>query len=605
MIKTIYKLAALATELGGTVYEIAQTGGLLSAARFLELHTKKENEKQPENVQLVTEAYIRFEDREELDRIFLYHENMQSDNAAADRELLKEGCIEDGKLVILYEKLSGLAAKGYHCIYRRAADGHNGRAFARYHAAFGENRMMIPFQMWDSSAYFMGNGRNRALLVTTDFEQVFVMPDIQAVLESICVVHAEQLIREKYDVQFYVERMRWKKEKGEFPEAYMRLQQQIEFVREYYPEIHKLVWSRNYLKRFEGVGVTVGICMDYGRSVAVCLMPDGTISRISNVEREGERSDDSKYCFAGFEDYVHEEISVENMSDIIKKVIVSAEETYKVTVDKVFFTLTDNGSDCTEKPVCEEFVKQGVPEVEYVDYYTAIMRAYAKNEAVKELKEDDIALVCELSEVRMAWTIIRKCKQDSYEKIYRTEEPYPEDGIYYLDEDFSHVYENTFQDVYEDEFGDPVVPGLREVMWSDMDHFMLDAGLREFGIVGWKQGNRKAFQKMHCDWIRIKRQLLRNDSSPIQFQNSYLSFTMDYPIGRLEKCFAPILRNCDDILQVLFRESGVSKDVFGTVLLMGENCEYPFVQKHFEELTDKKPVIVNMLECVAARGAVL
>ena len=585
MIKTIYKLAAMATELGGTVYEIAQGGGLLSAARFLELHTKKEDEKLPENVLLVTEAYVRFADREELDRIFLYHENMQSDNARTDRELLKEGSIEDGKLVILYERLSGLAAKGYHCIYRRSADGHNGRAFAHYHAAFGENKRMIPFQMWDSSAYFMGNGHNRALLVTTNFEQVFVMPDIQAVRESIWVVHAEQLIREKYDVQFYAERMRWKKEEGEFPEEYMRLQYQIEFMKQNYPEIFELVWSRNYLKRFEGAGITVGVCMDYYSSFAVCMMPDGTISRIQN--------------------FVHEEISLETMSDIIKKVIISSEETYKVTVAKVYFTLVDNGNDCAKIPAFEDFVKQGLPEVEYVDYYTAIMHAYAGDEAVKGMKENDIALLCDFSEARMAWTVIRKCKQGSYEKIYRTEEPYPEDGIYYLDEDFSHVYEETFQDVYEDEFGAPVVPGLREVMWSDMDHFMLDGALRELGINGWKRENRKAFQKMHCDWIRIKRQLLRSDSAPILFQNSYLSITMDYPIERLEKCFAPILRNCDDILKVLFQESGVSKEELSVILLMGENCEYPFVQKHLEEVIGKKIGIVNMLECVAARGAIL
>ena len=150
-----------------------------------------------------------------------------------------------------------------------------------------------------------------------------------------------------------------------------------------------------------------------------------------------------------------------------------------------------------------------------------------------------------------------------------------------------------------------MVPGLREVMWSDMDHFMLDAGLRVLGIDNRKPGNKKALEKMRNDWLRIKRQLLRNNNAIIMFCNVYFSISMDYPIGRLEKCYAPILRNSDRALDVLFEKASVSKEQVAAVVLAGENCEYPFVQRYLEKYTGKIPEMVNMPEFVAARGAVL
>ena len=150
-----------------------------------------------------------------------------------------------------------------------------------------------------------------------------------------------------------------------------------------------------------------------------------------------------------------------------------------------------------------------------------------------------------------------------------------------------------------------MVPGLREVIWSDVDHFMLDAGLSAFQIDAEKPGNKKAIMKMHGDWMRIKRQLMRNNSVPITFQNDYLCMVEDYPIERLETCFAPIQRNADVALDELFKESGISEKDISAVVLLGENCEYPFVQKHLQERLGKKICRVNLLECVAARGCTL
>ncbi len=600
MINTIKKLADIATELGGTTYEIAQSGGLLSAARFLEIHTEPGNEQLPKNVKVVTEVYVRFEEREELDRVFLYRDDMQS-----DKELLEIGDNEDGKLVIAYDRLKDLAAKGYKCIYNRSADGHNGKAFARYHAVFGENKMMLPFKMWDSKYFFMGNGHNRALLVTTKFERVFVMPDTQAVRESILVVHAENLIREKKMTDFRIERIRWKREKGRLPEAYGRLEKQIGFIKSAYPEVYEVVWRKKGLQLQEGQRVSLGICMDYCRTFGVCRMPDGTVRRIPNVERTTERFDDRKYHFAGYKDFSEGDATIADLPIILKHIIASAEITYKVMVDKIYVTVVDNGLCAFDMPGDRACTEAGLPEIEYVDYYAAIMSAYGEVEEVKQMEENEIALLYDFGEIRLAPALVEKCSDHTFRLIHRIEVEEPEDGIFSEDDDFSYVYKDTFQDVYEDEWGEPMVPGLREIMWSDMDHFMLDAGLRELRIDDKRPADKKAFDRMHGDWERIKRQLLRNNSAPIVFDNGYLSITMDYPIGRLEKCFAPIMRNSDVALHRLFEESGILKEDISVVVSSGENSEYPFVQRYIEEFTDKESYIVNFSEFTAARGAVL
>lgn len=600
MINTIKKLAAMATELGGTTYDVAQCGGLLSAARFLNIHVEDKEGEMPENVIVVTEVYVRFDAEEEPDRIFLYRDDMKP-----DRELLEVGVNEDGRLVIAYESLKGLAEKGYKCIYHRCEDGHNGRAFARYHAAFGENKQMVPFKMWDSKVFFMGNGHNRALLVTTHFESVLVMPDIQAVRESILVVHAENLIREKKRKDFRIERIRWKREQARLPEAYGRLEKQIGLIKSVYPEVYEEVWRKKGLQLQEGQRVSLGICMDYCRTFGVCRMPDGTVRRIPNVERTTERFDDRKYHFAGYKDFSEGDATIADLPIILKHIIASAEITYKVTVDKIYVTVVDNGLCPSDMPGDRACTEAGLPEIEYIDYYTAIMSAYGEVEEVKQMEENEIALLYDFGEIRLAPALVEKCSDHTFRLIHRIEVEEPEDGIFSEEDDFSYVYKETFQDVYEDEWGEPMVPGLREIMWSDMDHFMLDEGLRELGIDDKKPANKKAFDRMHWDWERIKRQLLRNNSAPIMFDNGYMFISMDYPIGRLEKCFAPIMRNSESALNRLFEEAGILMEDISVVVLSGENCEYPFVRRYIEEFTDKESFIVNFPEFAAARGAIL
>ena len=391
MINTIQKLAEMAIELGGSAYKAAERGGILSASRFLSIHTEGDNGKMPENVKVVTEVYVRFEGREELDRIFLYAEGMQS-----DKELMRAGCIEDGKLVVAYDKLTGLAERGYMCFYHRSPDGHNGRAFAYYHAAFGEKKCMLPFKMWDSSAEFVGNGHNRALLVTTAFESVFVMPDIRTVRKSI---------------------------KDE----------------------------------------------------------------VRNKE------------------------------------------------------VKDNARNVRDK------------------------------EVIEQMKVKDIALVYDFNELRVAVALTEKCPDNTLRLLHRIEMEAPE---------------------------------IQEIPGADLEQFVKDDELRALGIDDKRPADRKALENIRRDRNRVKRQLRRNDSAVIIFDNGYWYVTMDYPIERLEKCYAPILKNSEVIMDRLFEETGVSKIEVSVVILAGENGEYPFVKKYLEQYTGKTGVIVNW-GCTLSENVIL
>ena len=244
----IEMLEKAAIELGGTVYEAAADSGLLSAAAFMRRHFGSKKEWNTKRVKEVMEAFVYFSDAEELDRIFL-----QPADVRQVGELINYGNIIDGKWIIEYDRLKKLAEKGWKCFYNRREDGHNGKAFVRYHSVFGDNRKMIPFKMWKNDFYFIGNGINRALFVETKYEELFVMPDIHMVEEALRIVRAEVLIREKGNTDFWIERIsmedkkvleKLKNTEEAIPESYKRIYYQIAYIMTYFPKEYEFIWEK-------------------------------------------------------------------------------------------------------------------------------------------------------------------------------------------------------------------------------------------------------------------------------------------------------------------------------------------------------------------------
>ncbi|MBR3769674.1 MAG: hypothetical protein IKL06_03985, partial [Lachnospiraceae bacterium] len=434
MTERICKLVNTVTELGGTVYDVAEDAGLISANDFLKLHFEGKEEKFRRNVQMVTEVYVKAEinQKEVLEQVFLCAEDEM-----LDLHLLNAGTVTEGKFIIDYENLKTLGLKGYQCLYHRREDGHNGTSFTLFYSAFKDNRKMFPFKMWEPDRIFIGNGFNRALLVETDFESVFVMPDIQMVREALCVFHAENMIQDIYQNNFQIERIDMEDLKvyetlrndredivgmgrvpddEQLPKSYQRLFYQKAYIRTYYPKEYEEIWNREKKiekskTRAKNERVSLGICLVGCEAYGVCQMADGTIRRIPQLECLAETPLNLSYGFktaGGDEDVVA----------IIKKIIFVVESVYKVTVEKLYVTVAKAGqedSDSFEEIKKILAMKQDeLQEIEYVDYVTAIMKAYEKEETVSKMKGNEIALVYDFREEGLFLGLVKKEENGKY-----------------------------------------------------------------------------------------------------------------------------------------------------------------------------------------------
>lgn len=651
----IKKLIYTAQELGGTIYDVAVDSGLLSAAHFMEQQfTDEDRTLVPERMIVVTEVYVEFGKDEPLDRIFLY-----SDNAVKDRELLQEGEIRDRKLVIPYGKLEALHEKGYKCIYGNAPDGRNGKSFARYNHSFGADRRLVRYEMWDWFPY-VGNGFNQGLIVQTVFDTLLVMPDVYAVQESVKTYHAENLIRENVDAIFCIERISMEDkavlesiQSGEvdilgsnIPELYRELRDsykkliyQIAYIRMYYPEIYEIVWAEDFEADDEnsdvdifwdnGKYVTLGICLDEKETYAVCRMPDGNMKRVPNMDIPWTTPLCQKYKFKGYGMIRNAGAAGSRMAIIMKDIIKSAEFMLDVSVKQVNVThpgqlpsfeeidwwmqrrrkraLDKKGTDATGdliaydqiaalKPDGEGVIRWAAEQADIsgmvlVDSFDATMKAIEARYPDTFLA-DKVYVMYFFTEAHLAVVLVKKHTDGSFELLEQVVVVHPEEDLYYGG---------------NCEGEDAWLPGLQEILEHDMEEYMLQSGLGALGVSVNSPYDRdmEAWAELRSCSKRIKRQFRRNDTVNLVFDNIILQLEKEYPIERLEKCFAPVLEKSARCLEsVLSREKMQVEDIAG-LFLIGEETEYPFVRKHMEQLVGKEAKCLNASECVEARGAAL
>lgn len=654
-IKKVKKLINTAEELGGTVYEVAADSGLLSARHFMELQFDEQVTSEhmlSEDMTVVTEVYVQFAESPELDRIFLY-----SDDARNDIALKEEGNICDGKLVIAYDKLKSLHAKGYKCLCQRSEDGHNGKSFVRYHSSFGNDRKMQSFQPWDSSVTFVGNGFNQALLVNTVFETVFVMPDIYAVEESIKTFYAEELIREKYDVGFWIERISQQDEKvmatlqdretdilgssrpeiyGGLPESYKRLIYQIAYIKTYYPDVYELVWDEHFEPDDERTAISfdtscasVGISLGCYETYAVCRMADGSIKRVPNMKYSYDTPLCQKYRFKGYGDIRNAGAAGSRMGLIMKEIKESAEFLFDVCVEKVYVThigdlpdreeivrvmkrrlnraeMRGNANRKSDLIAYEEIADKNMDGLEVIKWAAELANlpgfeyVDSLNAMVNAFEKSDERNVLKGDEIALLYDF-REC--DLILSLIRRNAD-NELEIIAQEEEFEPelgIYDAEDYDYDEGEYN----PSLELVLGRDMDQFMTAAGLGALGICGENEVDEEAFEELRRSAPRVKRQFRRNDEVKLIFNNGYLSMMETYPVAGFQKCFEPVLKKSDALLRSVLDGAGLCMEDISKVFLAGEETEYPFVRKRIEELTKKEVCCINASVCIAARGAVL
>lgn len=644
----IQKLINTARELGGTLYDVAADSGLLSANHFMEQNFEEQITGEhlfPGDLTVVTEVYVQFPETSKLDRIFLY-----SDNAEKDIRLLKEGSIRNGKLVIEYDRLELLHAKGYKCIYSRAEDGHNGKAFVYYNNSFGNDKKMLSFHLWDDCFTFVESGFHQALMVRTSLGVEFVMPDVHAVQECMRTIYAENLIREDNRPDFRIERIDMEEEEiqravldrksgiwesvssekyEKLPESYKRLLYQITYIKVHYPRVYEQVWSEEFepedettIINWDELAVSVGICLSDGASYGVCLMQDGTIKRIPNQKLAYDTPLNLKYKFPGYGNILNAGTAGSRMGIIMKEIVKSAENMLRISVNKVAVTHVG------ELPEHSDIVK--------------LMEGRMKRASQKGTTETDADLIAyaEIADKNMnGLDLINWAANlaelpgfkyvDSVTAMVKAYEGTEENGL--KDKEIGLVYDFSQTDFIltlvrmhegkelevilrdkieypEDYLYEPendFSPGLDQILGNKIDYFMLNAGLRALGIYGQEEVDREAFDELRRSIPRVKRQFIRNDKAKLFFDNGYVNMMEDYPIEDFAECYIPVLKRNKEFLKEFISKAGIDMEDISKIYLAGEKTEYPFVRESIKSILPKKQCSVNASECVAARGAVL
>lgn len=640
-VKKIKKYINTAMELGGTVYDVAEASGLFSASDFLEQHFSEDVKlglTVSEDITVVTEVYVKFKETEELERIFLY-----SENAKEDKYLQEEGEIKEGKLIISYEKLRSLHMKGYHCIYGRLEDGHNGKAFVRYHQSFGEDRKMLQFRFLDEKRTFLGNGFNQALLVRTRFEILFVMPDVYAVEMAVKTYYAENFIREKYNNNFRIERIDFNDEviKEVSPEiekelfgrrldweniseAYWRMLYQITYIKVYYPKAYEEIWSEWFLAddesmpvNFEPERMTLAISLGENASYGVALMENGFIKRIPNINVAHELPLNLKYQFKGYEtDIKNAGTAGSRMALRMKEMIQSAEILFDACIENVY--LTHIGALPSAKEIAE-FMEQKREEIGIAGDIKSNSDLIAYEEIANEHRDGRAVLewagkLAKLPKFEIVdWisAMVNAYEKSDRHNILRENEigliyDFNEGDLrlaLFKKENDQDIQLMAYKEVKKREHTKYLE--FEKLLEKDLEEYMRKEGLEALGFIGTKQRDIEAFGKLHQSATRVRRQFVRNDEVMITFDNLIVSMSAKYPIANLEKCMKAVLRKNDEILERFIEEAEISiRDIF-RVYLAGEECEYPFVRKYIEEKIQTKTCVISMPSCVAVRGAVL
>lgn len=654
-VKKLKKLLYTVKELGGTVYDIAADSGFLSACHYLELAFDEQVSREkllPQDMTVVTEVYVCYPGTEETERIFLY-----SMDADKDRELIREGQIRGGKLIIEYGKLKALHAKGYRCIYHDAEGPCKDAGAERFKDVFQWHQQRMPFNLWDDDFCFVGNGFNRALVVNTVFGAVFVMPDLYAVEESIRAVHGERMVREKYEADFSLERIepdgyiigelglirlalfgrREMKEYEKFPDSYRRLTCQVACLKVHYLKIYETVWDDDFVPEDEVPGflgmrqpeeTILGVSLSgYGKCYAICPGKRGAIRRVPNMERPYDTPFLKKYEFKGYGNILSAGVAASRIAMTLKNMVQSAEMLLNVEIKKVYLTDTDGlpGSDeiqeWMKKRRAREAKKNNVEgSVDLIAYAEmphenadgrGILDWAAKLAGLSDMEYIDpltamltaFEKVDERDPFRVGEIIL--LYEFSEEKLAITLVRKSESADYEviatreeIDPE-SQVYEESELD--EDEYN----PNLEWVLGSALESFMMNAGLRALGIYGENETDEEAFEELRNSAPRVKRQFRRNDKAKVFFNNGYLSMMEEYPIDLFEECFRPILKRNETVLRDVISKAGISTEEIGRVCLTGSECAYPFVRKSVEAVTGKQACLLEPFECVAARGAAL
>lgn len=636
----MYGLYNTAVELGGTIYKVAEDSDFLSAFEYIEAWTNPESNEEvlcPDNMTVVVECFVQLEESDEEEQIFLY-----SPQGEKEEVLQKAGKRKDGRFLIPEKALKELAEEGFFCLYNRRADGRNGKSFVRYNNAFGEKRRMVKFTFREEKFEYVGDGWNRALLIKTPVEEVFVMPDVFAVEQAVKTYYAERLIRKTINPRFFIERI----EEGNkelmpnmekliaeiFPEhwlgayrsgkiaaSYKKMIYQICYIRYFYENIYRQVWSEDYkpyvlTAKFPGAANrtgTLGIALGTEESYAVYAEKNG---KVRNIPRflEGEDAENSRYCFPGTGDLCNAGIAYSELALTYKLILQNTEIVSDTAVQKVNVIVAGNTPSRSDITMAIRDRKENA-DLEKNPKMNLERMADIQLEGRNLDGMDIIREAGNLAGLPDFHAKSRLCM--AVARAYNAEEKYRlEEGeralVFYLD---NTAFEagfvekrdgklNCMAHTYSSDYPTKEMQEADKCLLEKMKGAVCPT-LVTLGISVDDEKNRKAFEAVCADIGRVKRQFSRNDTANILFDNGWLSFTEFLAIDDYRECLVPLYKKCTEIIDELQKRQGI--DSVSKLYLAGNRSEDVSLWEYLEEHYQKEVCILGDLEQVTALGAAL
>ena len=452
------------------------------------------------------------------------------------------------------------------------------------------------------------------------------------------------VLKERELVRLQVFGRRELNEYTELPDSYCRLVEQIAYVKVHYLMVYDIVWDekfeiedeRTQINWDEHEEVTLGVSIsEYDGCYAVFQNKNGKAIRVPNMDCPKDMPLHLKYKFKSCGDLRNAGVAASRLALTLKSMKDSAYMMLDVDVKKICVAfmseipvnldILDFMSDRKEKLKKKGIPKEedlaliaykeapfdiltcgggvvnwaaelaGLPKPKFAEKIDAIVKAFedfAKKNHLKEerywLKENETALIFEMSEERVELTLFEKTGDDNFFEAGLWHKDGPVTDLYY-DED----------EIDREEYN----PNLDWVIGNSLSNFMMDAGLRALGIYGEKENDENAFEELRNSASNVRQQLRRCDSAKVIFDNGYLKMTEDYPIAYFENCYRPLLERNIKYMEEFLDKCDCTMDEIKVIYAIGSEWMYPFVRKYMEEIAPLKTCYLAPFDCVAAKGA--
>ncbi len=438
--------------------------------------------------------------------------------------------------------------------------------------------------------------------------------------------HAEKLIRERYDMNFSLERIDYEDDRvmsniaglvssslpkswfqkfmgGEMPGGQAVLTYQICFLRTYYEkellEVSKEEYqpehSRTNCGRVLSNDGILGISVCRNEFYAACKTENGILRRVP-CRFDDVAPNGTAFVFYGYRDILNAGVAYSEAGLAFLDILTKAERNLNTKISYVNIVTLERFPSASkiEDAMFDRDIHYGDGTYPNEDFeltaYEEIRDTFITGKEII----GNAAQAAKLPDVN--FVNLAKCVTAFYENE-REENLLPVGDnalVLCLDDYYMYiavVTKNENQRIVELESVGKEVP-VDEWVFEDVNNFLREKGYNDSREENNTVGN-------------VKRQFQRNEKAELHFEHNGGYEDRRYPIERFER----VVRRALDIMQKEIEKYmyrlGMKSERNIKVYLSGSYFAYPFVQEWIKEVVQGKFVLSYDPECVAAKGAAL